>query len=177
MGVTADAWYQHSTRRIDAMKTMEDRMASDLARLCAVKLAEVRDNLDVQTNSTDAIGTTAPVAILLTDVDPALNPLGLGAGVSLYTLAGAQPKPIRSILDVIQAQSRYIHDVSSRLESARVALIERKVIERAKGLLMNSRRLSEKDAYALMRESAMSQNKRIVEIAESIVSMAQMLNR
>lgn len=177
MGVTADAWYQHTTRRIDAMKTVEDRMASDLARLCVVKLAEIRDNPDVQTDSTDDIAAAAPVAILVSDVDPAVNPLGFGAGVSLYTLAGAQPKPMRSILDVIQAQSRHIHDVSSQLESARVALTERKVIERAKGLLMNSRRLSEKDAYVLMRETAMSQNKRIVEIAEAIVSMAEMLNK
>ena len=84
---------------------------------------------------------------------------------------------MRSILDVIQAQSRHIHDMSSQLESARVVLLERKVIDRAKGLLMNSRRLSEADAYALLRETAMSQNKRIFEIAESIVSMAEILKR
>ena len=160
VGVTADAWYQLTTRRIDAMKTMEDRQASDLARLCTVKLAEVRDSPDALADSTDGIGTTATVAMLLTGVDPALK-----------------PRPMRSILDVIQALSRQIHDVSSQLESARAALTERKVIERAKGLLMNNRRLSEKDAYASMRETAMSQNKRIFEIAEAILSMAEMLKR
>ena len=176
-GVTADAWYQHTTRRIDAMKSMEDRVATELARLCADKLAEVRDNPGAPTDGTDDMSATAAVAVLVTDVDPALNPLGVAAGVSLYTLAGAQPKPMRSILNVVQAQSRHIHEVSSQLESARVALTERKVIERAKGLLMNSRRLSEKEAYALLRETAMSQNQRIFEIAEAILSMAELLTR
>jgi len=82
---------------------------------------------------------------------------------------------MRSILNVIQAQSRRIDDVCAQLESARAALGERKVIDRAKGLLMSSRKLSEQAAYALMRETAMRQNKRIVDIAESIVSMADIL--
>ncbi len=54
-------------------------------------------------------------------------------------------------------------------------LAERKVIEHAKGLLMSSRHISEKEAYALIRETAMNQNKRVVEIAETIISMAEML--
>jgi AmiR/NasT family two-component response regulator len=61
------------------------------------------------------------------------------------------------------------------LESARVALAERKAIERAKGILMRSRRLSEQDAYGLIRQTAMKQNKRIIEVAEAIVSMADIL--
>jgi AmiR/NasT family two-component response regulator len=79
---------------------------------------------------------------------------------------------MRSILDVVDAQSRRIDDINSQLESARLALTERKVIERAKGMLMRSRRLSEKDAYTLLRQTAMSQNKRIFEVAEAIISMA-----
>ncbi len=67
---------------------------------------------------------------------------------------------------------RRIDDINSQLESARVALAERKTIERAKGILMRSRRLSEKDAYTLLRQTAMSQNKRIIEVAEAIISMA-----
>jgi len=62
-----------------------------------------------------------------------------------------------------------------QLESARVALTERKAIERAKGILMTSRRLSEKDAFALLRQTAMKQNKRMFDIAEAILSMADVL--
>ncbi len=172
---TADAWFDHTTRRIDAMKSIEDQMAADLEHLCTVKLAEASGDEPAGAHDRPVgIDATAPVAMLVVDVDPALNHLGLDGGVGLYTLDGALPRPMRSILDVVQAQSRRIDTVSSQLESARVALAERKTVERAKGLLMSGRRLSEKEAYALMRETAMKQNKRIVEVAEAIVSSAEL---
>jgi AmiR/NasT family two-component response regulator len=175
-GVTADAWFEQTTRRIDAMKAIEDQLAADLKRLCADKLAEARDERErIDVDSPRAVAATSSVAMLVTDVDPALNNLGLDGGVGLYTLDSSQPTAMRSILDVIQAQSRRIEDVSNQLQSARLALTERNVIERAKGLLMKSRRLSEKEAYALMRESAMNQNRRIFEVAEAILSTAEIL--
>jgi AmiR/NasT family two-component response regulator len=158
------------------MKTIEEQMAADLGRLCAVLLTESREDLkSVDMAHADDFAGAARVAMLVTDVDPAVNNLGLDGGISLYALDGALPKPMRSILDVMQAQSRRIDDVSLQLASARLALSERKVIERAKGLLMRSRRLSEKDAYALLRQTAMNQNKRIVEVAEAIVSVENIL--
>lgn len=177
LGVTADHWYEIMTRRIDAMKLIEDGLAADLDALCASKLAEAHST-EIEladTAHTDGICATAAVAMLVTDVDPALNKLGLHAGIGYYGVDQALPKPMRSILDIVQAQSRRIDDVSSQLESARSALAERKTIERAKGILMKSRSLSDPDAYALMRRAAMSQNKRLIEIAESIVSMADLL--
>jgi hypothetical protein len=174
--VVAHAWFERTTRRIDALKAIADRLAADLGRLCALKLAEARNNSGGTVADRDGgILATAPVAMLVTDVDPALNNLGLGGGVGVYTLDGALPSPMRSILDVLQAQGRRIDDVSSQLASARMDLIERKVIERAKGHLMKNRRLSEEDAYALLRETAMSQNKRLFEVAEAIVGMAEIL--
>jgi AmiR/NasT family two-component response regulator len=179
LGVTADHWYEITTRRIDTMKLIEDGLAADLDALCASKLAEAQTTeielADTAHNHTDGIRATAAVAMLITDVDPALNSLGLEGGIGFYSLDQALPKPMRSILDVVEAQSRRIDDVSSQLESARTALAERKTIERAKGILMKSRDLSDTDAYALMRRTAMSQNKRLIEIAEAIVSMADLL--
>lgn len=160
----ADAWFRHSTARIDAMKSVEEQMTRDLKLLCASKLAEAR------AGSVQGVGeaeSTSPVAMLVPDV--------LSGGVGLYTLDGSLPKPMRSIMDVVHAQSRRLTDVSHQLESARAALTERKVIDRAKGLLMANRKLSEKQAYQLMREAAMSQNRRMVEIAEAIISMAEIL--
>ena len=107
--------------------------------------------------------------------DLALGDSAREGGSGLYTLASPGPKPMRSILSVMQAQSRRIDDVSAQLETALAALDERKIIDRAKGLLMSSRNLSEKDAYTLMRETAMRQNRRIADIAESIISMADIL--
>jgi AmiR/NasT family two-component response regulator len=176
LSISADGWYQHATRRIDALHVIEDEMARQLGDLCTFKLTEAR-RADEGAASTriDDLLATAPVGVLLTDTDPALSDSGLEGGIGLYTLDGPGPKPMRSIMDVIQAQSRRIDDVSAQLQSARAALDERKILDRAKGLLMSRRNLSEQDAYTLMRETAMRQNKRIVDIAESIVSMADIL--
>jgi AmiR/NasT family two-component response regulator len=170
--VTADAWYEVTTRRIDAMRSIEDGVAADLGRLCAAKLAEVKvDAKSVDAIDRDLLKRPVPFAMLVTDVDPAVNNLGMAGGVELYSIDDGLPKPMRSIRDVVEAQSRRIDDINTQLESARVALTERKTIERAKGILMRSRRLSEKDAYTLLRQTAMSQNKRIFDIAEAIISM------
>jgi len=169
--VSADAWYELTTRRIDRMRGIEDCVAADLGRLCAVKLAEATGANRVDAIDLGVFRRTAPLAMLVTDVDPATNRLGMAGGVELYSMDNGLPKPMRSIRDVVEAQSRRIDDINSQLESARVALTERKTIERAKGTLMRSRRLSEKDAYTLLRQTAMSQNKRIFEIAEAIISM------
>ncbi len=171
--ITADAWYETTTRRIDRMRGIEDSAGADLGRLCAAKLAEAKavakrsDALD-----RDLLKPTKPLVMLVTDVDPAVNSSGMTGGVELYGMDNGLPKPMRSIRDVVEAQSRRIDDINSQLESARIALTERKTIERAKGILMHSRRLSEKDAYTLLRQTAMTQNKRIFEVAEAIISMA-----
>jgi AmiR/NasT family two-component response regulator len=181
LGVAADHWYEVTTRRIDAMKLIEDRLAAELGTLCAAKLAEAQTPASSLTDAmhADGIRATAAVAMLITDADPALNSLGLDAGIGFYaldgTLDGALPTPMRSILDVVEAQSRRIDDVSSQLETARTALAERKLIDRAKGVLMKNRRLTEADAYELLRHTAMSQNRRLVDIAEAVLSMADML--
>jgi hypothetical protein len=173
--VTADAWYEVTTRRIDTMRAIEDCIAADLGRLCAVKLTEAKAGAKrADAIDREFLKRTAPFAMLVTDVDPALNSLGMAGGVELYGMDHGLPRPMRSIREVVEAQSRRIDDINAQLESARVALTERKTIERAKGILMRSRRLSEKDAYALLRQTAMSQNKRIFDIAEAIISMADM---
>jgi AmiR/NasT family two-component response regulator len=117
---------------------------------------------------------SAPVALLFAEVpSPSIGGAPeIEAGIALFGLEDALPKPMRSLLDVIEAQSRHIDDMHSQLESARLALAERKAVERAKGVLMQSRRLSENDAYVLMRRTAMKQNKRLHEVAEAILNMA-----
>jgi hypothetical protein len=182
--VSANAWYEAATRRIDAMRAIEDLLAADLGRLCSAKLAEAKTGA----NRLDALDLdfpqlTTPAAMLVAELEPAADGRGMAggielsgsseptAGAELYRIEDGLPKPMRSILNVVEAQSRRIDDINSQLESARVALTERKIVERAKGILMRSRRLSEKDAYTLLRQTAMSQNKRIFEVAEAIISM------
>ena len=171
-GITGEAWYEQATRRIDALKGVEDLLTTDLNRLCAARLAQAREDLDRDGGGVDAVGA---VAMLLLDTEPAgVQEPQEGSGV--YALDGIRPKLTRSILDVVQAQSRRIRDVSLELETARTALNERKIIDKAKGLLMSSRGIPEEDAYRLMRKMAMNQNKRIFDIAETILSMADILH-
>ncbi|MGA1860117.1 nitrate- and nitrite sensing domain-containing protein [Azospirillum sp. 11R-A] len=184
-GITPEIWFDRATRRMELLKTVEDRLTDDLRRLCEAKLAQARADL----GQADAGGPDAvlPVAMMLVDAVPAMSGLA-GAGVNglssngqgqdgagLYAPDGLPPKLMRSVLDVMQAQSQRLRDVSLELETAKAALNERKVIDRAKGLLMSTRNLSEEEAYKLIRKTAMNQNKRIVEVAEAILSMSDIL--
>jgi nitrate/nitrite sensing protein/ANTAR domain-containing protein len=174
--VTADAWYEMTTRRIDAMRAIEIGVSDDLAQLCAAKLGEANtavkrvDEIDL-----DVLQLSAPVAMVVGSVSPSGNVPGIADAITLYGICDELPTPLRSILDVVEAQSRRIDEISAQLESARTALIERKTIERAKGILMHGRRLSEKDAYAFLRQTAMGRNKRIFEVAEAIIGAADTL--
>ncbi|MET0547221.1 MAG: nitrate- and nitrite sensing domain-containing protein [Caulobacterales bacterium] len=173
--ISGEVWYEQATRRMDVMMQIENQLTVDLRRVCQARLAEASTNANLPSEQPN-LGATASMAVLVRDADPALNDIGQDGGVGLYSLgSGVQPKLMRSILDVVQAQSRRLHDVSNELESARNALTERKVVERAKALLMSTRQLSEPDAYALMRKTAMNQHKRLFEVAEAILSMADIL--
>jgi hypothetical protein len=129
--VTPDAWYEVTTRRIDAMRGIEDCIASELGRLCAVKLAEANAGTKrVDAIDRDALKLAAPFAMLVTDVAPAVDALGIAGDVELYGVDNGLPKPMHSIFDVVEAQSRRIDDINSELQSARPALTERKIIDR-----------------------------------------------
>jgi response regulator NasT len=67
------------------------------------------------------------------------------------------------------------NDLREELDRAKQALGERKVVERAKGILMKERGLTEEEAYALLRKAAMSDNKRVVEIAQAVITAAGLL--
>jgi hypothetical protein len=173
--VPADLWYAVATRRIDAMRAFEESIASDLGALCARKLSEAQAALRRPSPRVGAsFPLNAPIAMLVAHLDLGGDASGLSDTGEWYGVGEGLPKPLHSILEVVEAQSRQIDDINTQLESARSALAERKAVDRAKGILMRSRRLSEKDAYALLRQTAMSQNKRLVEVAEAVISIEDM---
>jgi AmiR/NasT family two-component response regulator len=88
---------------------------------------------------------------------------------------GLGPQLGRSILELVHAQSLRLQQMAAELDTARASLNERKLVERAKGLLMAHRHLSEDDAHKLMRHMAMSQNRRLVDVAQAVLSMADVL--
>ncbi|RYF39790.1 MAG: ANTAR domain-containing protein, partial [Comamonadaceae bacterium] len=81
----------------------------------------------------------------------------------------------RSILDMVQEQASRLQAMSDELETVRASLNERKVVERAKGLLMAHRKLTEEEAYKMLRQTAMNQNKRLSDVAQAVLAMADYL--
>jgi hypothetical protein len=156
-------WFDCCTRRIDAMKTVEDRLAADLRALCEHQTAQARGELqDYQ----QLLGTLAPQAgaLFFDDADAqAAAPAQFGRHLE------------RSVLDMVQEQSHRLQAMSDELETVRASLNERKIVERAKGLLMAHRRLSEEEAHKMLRQTAMNQKRRLVDVAESMLAMADYL--
>ena len=149
----SQAWYDWATRRIDAMRSVEDVLARHLRELCEARIAQARSELRDQRAMLAALAS-----------DPAAE-----------TSAAFGPHLERSVLAMVQEQSRRLQEMSDELDAVRASLNERKLVERAKGLLMAHRQMTEDDAYKALRQMAMNQNRRIVDVAEAVLSLAEVL--
>lgn len=148
------AWYDCCTHRIDAMRTVEDTLASHLRALCERRIEQTRAELR--------------------DQQAILGTLSRPSGPQPPTPIGPQLE--RSILDMLQEQTLRLQAMSDELDTVRASLNERRVVERAKGLLMAARKLSEDAAYKLLREAAMNQSRRLVDVAERIIEAHELLD-
>ncbi len=97
------------------------------------------------------------------------------AGVSAYVVDGLQQRRVRPILEAALVRFRQYRALEKELVDTKAKLNERKLVDKAKGILMQQRGMSEQDAYQAMRKTAMDRNKRLVEIAESIITAHEML--
>ena len=118
-----------------------------------------------------------PVGLFVDQSDEARMQAAIDAGVSAYVVGGLKKERVRTIADMAIRRFNAFARLRSELEDARTQLAERKLIERAKGLLMRSRGIDEEAAYRLLRRTAMNQNKRLVEIAQSLVTAADLLDK
>jgi response regulator NasT len=116
-----------------------------------------------------------PVAMFVDQSDADSIRSAVDAGVSAYIVDGLKKERIKSILDLCISRFNAFSRLQSELEHARNALDERKVIDRAKGILMKVKNLSEENAYVLMRRTAMNENKKVIDIAQSIITAAELL--
>lgn len=116
-----------------------------------------------------------PVAMFVDRSDDASIQASVDAGVSAYIVDGLKKERIKSILNLCVSRFEAFARLQSELERARSDLDERKTIDRAKGILMKAKNLSEEDAYKLMRNVAMRESKKIVEIARSIITASELL--
>jgi len=116
-----------------------------------------------------------PIAMFVDRSDKAQIEAAIEAGVSAYVVDGLKKERIKAILDMTVSRFNAFSRLQRELAEAKSALEERKVIERAKGILMKRRGLSEEDAFALLRQTAMNEKKKISEIAQVVVTAAGLL--
>ncbi len=116
-----------------------------------------------------------PIAMFVDHSDRAMIDQAIEAGVSAYIVDGLVQSRVRSIVDMAISRFNAFSRLRTELEETRGALEDRKVIERAKGILMRSKGIDEPVAYALLRRTAMNEKKKIAEIARSVVTASELL--
>ncbi|UAB88185.1 ANTAR domain-containing protein [Ruegeria sp. SCSIO 43209] len=117
-----------------------------------------------------------PVAMFVSGAAGGLAKAAVEAGVSAYVVDGLQAERIKPVIDTAIARFQVLRQMRTELAETRRALEERKVIDRAKGLLMKAKGISEDEAYALLRNTAMNQNRRVAEVAEALVTASGLLS-
>jgi response regulator NasT len=118
-----------------------------------------------------------PIAMFVDASDTATIQAAVDAGISAYVVDGLKKERVRPIMDVAISRFHAFRRLQEELAEAKEALEARKLIERAKGILMKQRNLSEQEAYGLMRRTAMSQKRKLFDIAQSVVTAAQMFEQ
>jgi two-component system, response regulator / RNA-binding antiterminator len=116
-----------------------------------------------------------PIAMFVDRSDQASIEAAVDAGVSAYVVDGLRKERVKPILDMAVSRFNAFSRMARELEEARSELESRKIVDRAKGILMKSRGLSEEAAYQLLRKTAMNQNRKLAEIAQSLVTAAGLL--
>jgi len=116
-----------------------------------------------------------PIAMFVDRSDRTMIEKAVEAGVSAYVVDGLKKERVKPILDMAISRFNAFSRLSRELEEARSALEERKIIDQAKGILMKTKGLSEPEAYALLRKTAMNQNRRLIDIAQSLITAANLL--
>ncbi len=116
-----------------------------------------------------------PVAMFVDQSDRSSIEAAMDAGVSAYVVDGLRKERVKTILDMAISRFNAYAKLKDELHRAKQALEDRKVIERAKGILMNSKRLTEEEAHALLRKTAMNESRRVAEVAQSLITAAKLL--
>lgn len=152
----------------------------------AAKISQERPDIvliDVADPSRDVLEELAlasgplerPVAMFVDRSDEQLTRAAIEAGLSAYVVDGLQPERLKPILDAAIARFHMFHKMRAELAATKAALEERKIIDRAKAILMKARGLDEEAAYALLRKTAMDQKRRVADIAQQLVMAAGLL--
>lgn len=132
-----------------------------------------RDSLEQMFQVSRAV--RRPIAMFVDQSDSASIQASVEAGVSAYIVDGLKKERMKPILDLCVSRFNAFAKLQDELDRTKNALEERKVIDRAKGILMKLKGLTEEEAYVLMRSTAMREKKKIGEIAQSILTASELL--
>lgn len=116
-----------------------------------------------------------PVAMFVDHSDESMTQAAISAGLSAYVVNGLHKDRIKPVLETAIARFRMIAKMQTELNAAKQALADRKMIDRAKGLLIQARNISEDEAYALLRKTAMDQGRKVIDVATALVTAAELL--
>jgi len=116
-----------------------------------------------------------PIVMFVDQSNSAMMHAAIEAGVSAYVVDGLNAGRVRPILDVAIARFKAFEALRQELDQTKSQLAERKLVDRAKGILMRAKGITEEEAYDRMRKTAMKEQKKLVEIAQSILTAADML--
>jgi len=147
----AHRWFTFCTARMDRLHEVEQHLANHLEAVCRERIAECENPAVISTANHDVVSEIPPI--------PHPNTL-------------LEPRILRNLYDLLQTQARDLQRVNQELASVRASLEDRKLIERAKGLLMSQQGINETQAYGLMRQQAMNQKSKIADIAKVILTKA-----
>lgn len=120
--------------------------------------------------------TERVVAMFVDRSDSSTTRMAIDAGVSAYVVDGLRKERIKPVLEAAIARFQVFARMRQELETTKAALAERKIIDRAKGLLMKAKGLGEDEAYALLRKTAMDQGRKVADVAQSLVTAADLLS-
>ena len=116
-----------------------------------------------------------PIVMFTDDHDPGVMRQAIQSGVSAYIVEGIHAQRLQPILDVAMARCESDQALRAQLNAREAQLAERKRVELAKGVLMKMKSCNEEEAYTLMRRQAMSRQQKLIQVAEQIIAMHDML--
>lgn len=116
-----------------------------------------------------------PIAMFVDQSDETMIGAAIDAGVSAYVVDGLRKERVKPVLDLAIRRFNAFARMQSDLEEARSALTDLKITDRAKSILMKQRSLNDRDAYALLRSAAMNQGKKVVDVAQALITVVDLL--
>ncbi len=116
-----------------------------------------------------------PIAMFVDQSDRGTTEAAVDAGVSAYIVGGLRKERVKDILELCISRFNAVARLQDELDRTKNALEARKVIDRAKGILMQAKGLSEEQAYALLRKTAMNEKRKIADVAQAVITAAELL--